>query len=474
MSSVALQKQRNAQTDWQSRSVPDRIKVLRRTRQLIALRAEQAMASVSASGRREAAETLPLEVIPLLEAIRFLERKAVELLHPRRLGRKGRPLWLWGIESTVQREPFGVVLIIAPFNYPLFLPGVQALQALVAGNAVQVKPAPNCTAPMTLLAACLAEAGLPVDLFVVLEESVHAAEAAIDSGIDLIVLTGSGDAGRAVLHRAAQRLLPAIVELSGNDAAFVLPGADVGIVTQALAYGLRLNGGATCIAPRRVFVPKEMLPAIETGILHRLLGDDSFPVLPASRTHVNALLQDARDKGARIAGGAVNDTGMNPALVIAPPPDARIMTEDFFAPILSLIPVDSPDQALLMSTMSPHGLGASVFGPVAEAEVFAARVDAGSVVVNDLIVPTADPRLPFEGRRNSGFGPTRGAEGLLAMTRTRAATARHNRLYPHFRSVRQKDASLFLAYIALAHGDERIKKLPCRLARLGISLLRRR
>lgn len=370
---------------------------------------------------RSAAESLSAEVLPLAEACRFLEREAAGLLAPRRLGARGRPVWLFGVAAEVRREPFGTVLIVGPSNYPLLLPGVQALQALTAGNAVLVKPAPGCSAPMERLADWLAEAGLPDGLFQLLDESPDAVSDAIAAGIDKLVLTGSAGTGRAVARQLGEALVPSTMELSGNDAVFVLPGADLGTVARALAFGLRLNGSATCIAPRRVFVPRALAAALEDAMTR------SVAAIPPAAVPLPLIVADAR-------------------------PGMALLREELFAPILSLVPVRDMAEALEAAAQSPYALGASVFGPEAEACALAGRLDAGTVTVNDLIVPTADPRLPFGGRRASGWGVTRGAEGLLEMTRVKTVSVRRGRRLPHTDPPRDGDAALMLAALRLLHG----------------------
>jgi delta 1-pyrroline-5-carboxylate dehydrogenase len=134
-----------------------------------------------------------------------------------------------------------------------------------------------------------------------------------------------------------------------------------------------------------------------------------------------------------------------------------LLQEDVFAPWLALIPVASPEAALGAAADCPYALGASVFGPPGAAEAMARRVRAGSVCVNDLIVPTADPRLPFGGRGRSGFGSTRGAEGLLAMTVVKTVSERRSRLRPHLAPAAENDAGLFAGMTALLHGDRRTR-----------------
>lgn len=439
---------------WSAKDISLRLSVIRGLRHHIAADAERLVRSLEARPGRSAAESVSAEILPLAEACRFLEREAAGLLAPKRLGRRGRPVWLFGVEAEVRREPVGTVLIVGPSNYPLLLPGVQAIQALAAGNRVLVKPAPGCGAPMVLLAEWLEEAGLPPGLFRVLDDSTGAVAEAIDEGIDKLVLTGSADTGRAVAERLARHLVPSTMELSGNDAVFVLKGAEVEQVARALAFGLRLNGSATCIAPRRVFVPHEMAAGLEDALIRQVAAIPPVPVSLPIRRRLAALERDAVAEGARALGSVPKDedAAMTPLILADARPGMALLHEEIFAPVLSLVPVRDMEEALEAAARSPYALGASVFGPVAQARELAARIDAGTVTINDLIVPTADPRLPFGGRHASGWGVTRGAEGLLEMTQVKTVSIRRGQLRPHFDAPREGDEALMLAALRLFHG----------------------
>lgn len=451
---LALTAARAAQTGWAVTPVADRLAVVARLRRRIAERAEALVAALADRPGRTPAESLAAEILPLADACRFLEREAAALLRPRRLGSRGRPGWLFGVKAEVRREPFGTMLVIAPSNYPLLLAGVQAMQALAAGNAVLVKPAPGCAEPMVLIGRWLAEAGLPEGVFAVLGDSPAEAEAVIDAGVEKVVLTGSAETGRRVMARLADRLIPATMELSGNDAVFVLPGADPGFVAGALAFGLRFNGSATCIAPRRVFVTRDRAAELERALAGRIAGLPATPVPLPVRARLARLVEEALGLGGRLAGPApaVDSPELAPVVVADARPDMALLSEDVFAPVLALIPVSDMEEALRLAAASPYALGASIFGPEAEARALALRVDAGSVTVNDLIAPTADPRLPFGGRRRSGWGVTRGAEGLLEMTQVKTVTVSPGRFRPHHAPLRDRDAALLLAWLRLAHG----------------------
>ena len=152
---------------------------------------------------KSSVDILTSEVLPLLAAMRFLERSAEGILRPRRLGRKGLPLWLTGVDSEVQRVPFGTMLVIGPSNYPLMLAGIQAVQALVAGNTVVWKPGRGGRSIAEALAKVLKRAGLPDGLLRVTDESVAAAERELAGDVDKVFFTGSVPSGRAVLRQAA-------------------------------------------------------------------------------------------------------------------------------------------------------------------------------------------------------------------------------------------------------------------------------
>lgn len=404
--------------------------------------------------RRPVADTLTAELLPLLAAARFLERRAGAILAPRRL-RADRPLWLFGVAAEIRREPCGVVLVLAPSNYPMFLPGAQVFQALVAGNAVCVKPAPGCSAPLRALAAVLAEAGLPSGVLQLLDEDVATGVAASGAGFDRIVLTGSAETGRHVLAAAAGTLTPATMELSGNDPVVVLPGADLEVVANALAYGLRLNGGATCIAPRRVFVPHAQAATLEQALLRQVGAIPAAFVPERVADRLRALVAEAVAQGARLVCGEARDGRVSPVILADATPAMRLLQEDVFAPWLALAPVAGVEEAFDGLRACPYALGAAIFGPEREARALAGRLPAGSVCINDLIMPTADPRLPFGGRGLSGFGVTRGAEGLLEMTVVKTVSIRRGRFRPHLEAPRPGDAERFGGLIGLLYGGPR-------------------
>ena len=385
----AIAAARVAQRSWENVPLRARLGIVRQLRVAIAAEASALAQLAAAPNERPVAEKLVSEVIPLLDACRFLEREARWILREKRHGRRGRPLWLRGSSFVVERKPFGVVLIVGPGNYPLFLPAVQLLQALVAGNAVLVKPAVQCSAPLRWL---LARISLPADLVQLLPEPPEAAQQAVRAGVDLVVFTGSSENGRSLLALLAERNTPGIFELSGADAVFVRHDADLARATAAIRFGLHWNAGETCMAPQLVFAEQRIAEQLRASL-----------------------------------GNAI---------------ELRVFADDH--------------EALELARQAEFGLGASIFSSDERAaREFARQLPTGFVTINDLIVPTADPRFPFGGVRASGYGTTRGAEGLRALTYPHVVAIRRGRALPHLAPRRPADAELFAAYIKTTYGSVR-------------------
>jgi acyl-CoA reductase-like NAD-dependent aldehyde dehydrogenase len=386
----SLEQVRATQRQWAALPISERLQIVRKLRGLIAENGKHLANLFSPELIRSPVDSLTTEIIPLAESCRFLELNAKQILSPQRLSKRGRPMWLRKVGVEVVREPFGIVLVIGPSNYPLFLPAAQALQALVAGNAAMVKPGRGALAVVGAFAQLIERAGLPHNLLTILSEDVSEATEAIRSGVHKIVMTGSSTSGRAVLREAAEHVVPSVVELSGNDAVFVLPSADVKRAAKAVRFGRELNGGQTCIAPQRVYVHASVAESFRFEL-------GTMPDLPV----------------------------------------------ESFA---------SDEDAIQKSTHGDYALGAAIFGNEVHARRLASGLNAGVIVINDVIVPTADPRVPFGGRGLSGFGKTRGAEGLLEMTTAKAVVTQGARRLRHLEPVPAYAEDLFAYFLKAQHG----------------------
>ncbi len=454
------QQTRAAQQEWAKRTLRERLAILTALRLHIARHPRRLAATID---RKDVAESLAAEVLPLLDACRFLEQEAPRILKEVAISHRTRPRWLWGTSVTVRREPLGVVLVIGPGNYPLMLPGIQILQALAAGNSVLVKPAPHGTAAMECLRRMAEAAGLPTGVLQILPEAPAAATAAIRHGVDKVFLTGSATTGQAVSRELAESTTPAVMELSGCDAVFVLDDADPELVTDCLLFGLTFNNSQTCMAPRRVFATDRMTDVLIPLLLQKLRRREAQAwrptAVPSSQRavqHAADLIAEATASGAELVSGTISQGESGSALqgvaildrVTA---DMAVARTDLFAPVISFLRVTSEEQAVREHARCPYALSAAVFGSVNRCQDFARRISVGCVVINDMIVPTADPRVPFGGRGQSGYGVSRGAAGLLEMTQIKAIVTTRRGFKPHLQSPTPADADLLEQLIRVEH-----------------------
>lgn len=468
--SISLAEARKAQAKWAALPLSERLAFVRRVRNLLPSHAE----GLAQSSSREKLETFSSELLPLAAACRFLEREANGILGARKEGWVFRPMWLAGVDHRIVREPYGIVLVIAPRNYPILLPGVQVLQALTAGNAVMLKPGVAATSSASALLKLFLAAKMDPALVTLLPESVEASVAALQSGVDKVFFTGGAKTGQKVLEILAPQLIPATVELSGCDSVFIRDDADLELVAQALHWGLQLNHSETCIAPRRVFVPKKLAPLLEAKLLAGIGQWPQKALDSSTETRLEEHLGAAIGAGARLISGTLPTTsGRAPWILADAHPSMQILQEDFFAPVLSLVPVGSDEEALTFANCCPFALGASIFTknePAAMA--LAVRIDTGSVTINDLIAPTADPRVPFGGLKRSGFGTTRGPEGLLEMTRAKVISIRRGPWHLHFKLTRPEDKELLAQYLTAVNSSHLATRVQAFVKLVGLAIKR--
>ena len=447
-------------SNWQSLESYQRCSVIAKVASHIAADSQSLIDLCASPWRVDPVETITAELFPLCAAMKWIGRRGPRVLAEKLHGSVGRPAWLWGVQSRVRRMPLGKVLILSAWNYPIFLPGVQTAQALAAGNSVLLKPAPGCEAVTEAMVASFYAGGVPTDVLTVLDSDQASAKSAMDQGVDLVVLTGGASTGQKVMQQAAKTLTPTIMELSGCDSVIVHPQADLDRAARAIAFGMRLSSGATCIAPRRVFAEPATADELRDLIMYYLnLGqreandDDSripMHVHPSSRIAAADAIENAIGSGAidvmgQFNAGKLRQTGeMFPTLLDQTCSDFDVACTDLFAPVTSMIRVDHIQDCVAIINQSQYRLSASVFAPDNIAHVIseqiAEKLNVGSVAINDLIVPTADPRVPFGGRGRSGFGVTRGEEGLLAMTSAQVIGHHHGNFLPHLRPRQSNDA----------------------------------
>jgi acyl-CoA reductase-like NAD-dependent aldehyde dehydrogenase len=453
---------RRAQADWARRSIRERLRPVRALRQLLAESSDELCAAVYAELGRPPVEVLGSDVLPLADACRFLELEAAALLKPRRVRLRSRPLWLWGQRDTIYRRPQGLVAIIGTWNYPLLLNGVQIVQALTAGNAVLWKPSEVSTHSAPLLHSLLLRAGYPNDLVQMLPATREVGAAVVEADIDHVVFTGSAATGRKLAARLGERLVSSTLELSGCDAMFVLPDADVDLAARAAWFGSTVNHGQTCIAVRRAFVHRTVYPAFVESLQKQLATAGPMRLaMDGQAKQAERLITDATARGGRVLTPPIKEktpgdsTGAKclPQIIADATPEMAVCREDCFAPLMAVLPFEELSDALTQNEQCRYGLGSSVFtrDRRAAAEI-AEHLRTGMVAVNDVVAPTAHPATPFGGRGLSGWGVTQGPDGLLGMTVPQVVSIRGGRFRPHYDPAGEPDGPLGQMLTGLLQG----------------------
>lgn len=400
---------RIAQRQWAETPIRRRLRTIREFRHRLVERCGDLTTAVQADLDRPPDEVIATDVLPTASAAKFLEKSAERILNPRKVG--GRPFWLMGCTDVVYRQPHGIVGVIGTWNYPLFLNAVSILHAVAAGNAVLWKPSENAPRFAEVLTDLFREAGFPSNLIVTLPVAREAGPQLTEADLDFIHFTGSDAVGRKMAARLGERLIPSVLELSGCDAMFVLADADVQLAARAAWYGATLNRGRTCMAIRRAFVQRE-----------------AWKGFVACLTPLSCQRR------------GIGGEGEISTLILDPAPDHPSLHEATFTPRLAVIRFDAIDDALRMHAECDFKLTAAIFArDIPAAKTLAHRIPVGSVVINDVIVPTAHPGTPFGGRGASGWGVTQGDEGLLQMTVPQTVTVRSGKFRPHIDTVLNAD-----------------------------------
>jgi acyl-CoA reductase-like NAD-dependent aldehyde dehydrogenase len=439
---------RYAQAEWARRSVRERLRPVRAFRNLLVDACDDLCAAVHAEIGRPPGEVLGGDLLPLADACRFLEREATALLKPRKVRLRARPLWLWGQRDTIHRRAHGLVAIIGTWNYPLFLNGVQIVQALTAGNAVLWKPSEVSTRSAPLLHSLLLRAGYPADLVQMLPATRETGIAVAEADMDHVVFTGSAATGRKLAARLGERLVSSTLELSGCDAMFVLADANVDLAARAAWFGSTINRGQTCIAVRRAFVQRAVYPAFVEAVRKHLAAAGPMRLaLEGQVKQAERLLTDASARGGRLLAphATLVDDGRTilPHVIADATPAMAVCREDCFAPLMAVLPFDELPDALAQNDECRYGLGSSVFTHDQHAAtMIAEHLRTGSVAINDVVVSTAHPATPFGGRGLSGWGMTQGPDGLLGMTTPQAVSYRGGTFRPHYDPVGDADAPM--------------------------------
>lgn len=388
--------------------------------------ADELVDAVCADCGKSSWEAFAADILPLLACARWTASNARRVLASRPV--RGKPWWLVGQRHWTDRVPLGSVALIATWNYPVQLLGIQLVQAIVAGNRVTVKPSEHSPRSQGLLLRLAAD-GLPPNVLRRTPATREAGEHLLTrESFDHIVFTGSTEVGRQIAASCAASLTPTTLELSGCDSAIVLRGADLALAARTIWQALSMNAGQTCMAPRRILVDAAVQRAFLAALAPFVAGASACALISeGAARQVDACVREAVASGGHSLSGVVEapvGRRMRPAVVSGCSPQCKLARGDHFGPAAAVLAASGLDALVALHRSFPQHLAVSIFAApqqvhaIASDRALVASLGAGFVTFNDAVLPTVHPGTSIRGRGLSGWGASRGEDGLIAMTRT--------------------------------------------------------
>jgi acyl-CoA reductase-like NAD-dependent aldehyde dehydrogenase len=431
---TAVHRARGAAEWWAGLGFAGRRARLLRWRASLADRIGELAALMHDEGGKPVAEAI-VESAGAIDHVAWAARHARSVLGPRRVSSS-----LLQIEYSAHLEyqPYGVIGVIGPWNYPVLTPLGSIGYALAAGNAVVFKPSEYTPAVGNWLAERFAEAVPEQPVLQVVFGAGETGAALCRSGVDKLAFTGSTATGKKVLAACAETLTPVLLECGGKDAMIVDADADPDAAAAAAAWGGLTNAGQTCVGIERIYVAEPVYDAFLSRLVERAgrlkVGVDADadigPItMPGQIETIRRHIADALSRGGRaVLGGeeAVAPPYVRPTILVDVPEDAAAVQEETFGPTLTVARVRDADEAVRLANSSRYGLGGAVFSRSRGMEL-ARRMRTGMTAVNSAISFAGMPSLPFGGVGDSGFGRIHGADGLRELARPKAITKRRMR-----------------------------------------------
>lgn len=414
---------RAAQPAWAALGFAGRAVVLRELQSRLASDLDGLLDTLMREGGRTREDVLFGEAFYTCDSIGFWARHAPRYLADVRVRARG-PIAI-GRSVRVRYAPRGVIGVIAPWNFPLALGFGDAIPALMAGNAVVLKPSSATPDSSLLVERVWRASGGPPGVFGVLRGSGGAGSALVDAA-DMIMFTGSVATGRRIAEQAGRRLIPVSLELGGKDPMIVLRDADVERAAATAVQFAFWNSGQLCMSVERVYVEAPVYDRFVAAVVERTAALRQRTGGPAGSAEVGAMivadqadlvqehLADAAAKGARtLTGGRRHGRLIEPTVLVGVDHSMRVMTEETFGPVLPIMRVTDRDEAVRLANDSPFGLNASVFTRDLEAGArLAERLEAGNTCVNDAVVNAGIQAAPFGAVKESGIGTRNGPDGI--------------------------------------------------------------
>lgn len=422
---VAVENARSAQPSWAAHSFEERAKHVLKAKDLLLDRQDEVCELISRETGKPLVEAMASEVLPVANLMDYFARESAKLLRDEQF-----TLSVFrNKKSRISFHPYGVVGIISPWNYPLSIPMGEVVMGLMAGNAVLLKPSEYTPMVGLKIGELFRAAGLPDGVLQVLTGDGSTGAALVDSAIDKIFFTGSVRTGKIIAEAAARRLMPFVLELGGKDAMIVCGDAPFKRAVNGAVWGAFTNCGQTCASVERLYVAEyiadkfinavvEKTKALRVGIDGEQQQDVGSLTNARQLRIVTEHVNDAVAKGARVLTGGRRIESLpgyffEPTVLLNVNDSMRVMQEETFGPVLPIVVVKDDAEAIREANRSNYGLLASVWTKdTNRGKKIAEQVQAGTVIINDVIYTHGAAETPWFGVKESGYGVTHSKHGL--------------------------------------------------------------
>lgn len=412
-----------------TRSVEWRLIQLKKLEQALEEREETLCAALKADLGKAAYESWLSEIGMTLGELCFARK---HLKKWAAVKRRPSAMPLFPASSRVVPQPYGTVLIMSPWNYPVQLTLVPLVSALAAGNCAVVKPSAYAPNVARVVAELLGDI-FPPEYVSVVQGGRAENAALLEQDFDYIFFTGSPAVGKTVMAAAAQHLTPVTLELGGKSPVIIAPDANIPLAARRVAWGKFLNAGQTCVAPDHVYIPQNLRDAFVkelAGQIHQLYGADPLtgPDLPKiiNEKHFNRVA-GLMGSGKTAVGGRTDPEArrIEPTVLVDVAESDAVMQEEIFGPVLPVLTYDSLDDLIARQQKKARPLALYIFtGDRALEKRIVSALPSGGVCVNDTVIHLANPHVPFGGVGNSGMGACHGRTGFDTFTHYRTVVRR--------------------------------------------------
>ena len=427
---AAVNRARAAQPAWAKLSYRERARFILEARAIVLDQLEEIGRLISRETGKPVSEAISMEIVPTLDLMHHFAHHARRLLERRRID-LGQYKFM-ARSSYIVYKPLGVVGIISPWNFPWATPLDEVVMALMAGNAVVVKPSELTPLTALKIADIFKQARLPEGLLEIVTGDGSTGAALVDAGVNKIMFTGSVKTGKRVAEAAAKHLTPVVLELGGKDPMIVLEDADLENAARAAIWGAFCNSGQACASIERCYVHESIAEKFTELVVEetrRLKQDkastDAIDIGAMTNEQqleiVEDHVRDAVERGAQVqTGGHRLDNGggwfHQPTVMTDLDHSMKVMSEETFGPVLPIMTFKNEEEAIRLANDSIYGLTASVFTrDITRGRRIAEQLDAGTVMINEVVYTHAVAQTPWGGVKQSGYGRTHGRLGLLEL-----------------------------------------------------------